>query len=253
MYRVQLQNFEGPLDLLLFFIKRDEIDIYNIPIAYITDQFLEYIHFLEELDLQIASEFIYMASLLMSIKAKMMIPTEKSEEELEPDEDPRFELVQALLEYKRFKEMGEELAVLDQKAQLVYSRGYTETDRVERQADGGESLKDVTLFDLMAAFKQIMLQYKKEPPKHKIQPFETTIEKQMHFVVETLKRRGKSSFVDLCSEIRTRLSLVVTFLAVLEMIKEHKLNLYIGSSPLDFYIELSSVDTTIDFEIDSYN
>lgn len=253
MYRVQLQNFEGPLDLLLFFIKRDELDIYNIPIAYITDQFLEYIHFLDELDLQIASEFIYMASMLMSIKAKMMIPSEKTEDELEPEEDPRFELVQALLEYKRYKEMGEELAVFDQKAQLIYSRGYIEPDKVEPEADSGESLKDITLFDLMAAFKHIMLQHKKEPVKHKIQQFETTIEKQMHFVVESLKRRGRSSFVDLCTEIRTRLSLVVTFLAVLEMIKEHKLNLYIGASPLDFHIELSSVDTKLDFEIDSYN
>ncbi|TNE72960.1 hypothetical protein EP331_05845 [bacterium] len=253
MYRVQLQNFEGPLDLLLFFIKRDELDVYNIPIAYITDQFLEYIHFLDELDLQVASEFIYMASMLMSIKAKMMIPSEKSEDELEPEEDPRYELVQALLEYKRYKEVGEELSVLDQKAQLKYSRGFHETDTVEPEVDSGEALRDISLFDLMAAFKQVMLIHKKEPVKHKIEKFETTIEQQMHFVVESLKRKGRSSFIQLCEDVRSRIALVVTFLAILEMVKEHKLNLYIGDTPLDFHLELSSADPTLDFEIDSYN
>ena len=106
MYRVQLQNFEGPLDLLLFFIKRDELDIYDIPISYITNQFLEYLHLLEELDLDVASEFVWMASNLMSIKAKMMLPREDSDEEdLLDEQDPRYELVQQLLEYKRYKDM----------------------------------------------------------------------------------------------------------------------------------------------------
>ena len=107
MYRVQLQNFEGPLDLLLFFIKRDELDIYDIPISYITNQFLEYLHLLEELDLDVASEFVWMASNLMSIKAKMMLPREDSDEDdLLDEQDPRYELVQQLLEYKRYKEMS---------------------------------------------------------------------------------------------------------------------------------------------------
>nr|NIR86196.1 segregation/condensation protein A [Candidatus Bathyarchaeota archaeon] len=105
MYRVQLKNFEGPLDLLLFFIKRDELDIYDIPISYITNQFLEYINLMEELDLDVASEFILMASMLMSIKAKMMLPQEESDEEFD-EHDPRYELVQRLLEYKRYKEMA---------------------------------------------------------------------------------------------------------------------------------------------------
>src|SRR6056297_1282314 len=100
MYRVQLNNFEGPLDLLLFFIKRDELDIYDIPISYITKQFLEYINLLEELDLDVASEFILMASMLMSIKAKMMLPREDTDEDELDETDPRYELVQRLLEYK---------------------------------------------------------------------------------------------------------------------------------------------------------
>jgi len=103
MYRVQLQNFEGPLALLLFFIRRDELDIYDIPISYVTEQFLEYIQFLEELDLGIASEFIYMASTLMAIKAKMMLPRVDLAEDEFDESDPRFELVQSLLEFKRYK------------------------------------------------------------------------------------------------------------------------------------------------------
>src|SRR6056297_2793129 len=110
MYRVKLKNFEGPLDLLLFFIKRDELDIYNIPISYITEQFLEYIRLMEELDLDVASEFILMASMLMSIKAKMMLPKEDSDDDEMDENDPRYALVQRLLEYKRYKEMAEKMS-----------------------------------------------------------------------------------------------------------------------------------------------
>lgn len=252
MYRVQLQQFEGPLDLLLFFIKRDELDIYNIPIHHITKEFLDYIHFLDELDLQVASEFIYMASTLMSIKAKLMIPTDKSEEELEAEDDPRFELVQALLEYKRFKEVGEELRLFDKKAQLAYKRGATESDQVELDVDEGEALRDITLIDLMAAFKIIMNQKKKVPFTHKVAQFETSIEQQMEFVVKTLRTKGKSSFINLCEDLQTRMAWVVTFLAILEMVKERKLYLYIGETPIDFQLELSAEDITLDFEIDIY-
>lgn len=153
MYRVQLNNFEGPLDLLLFFIKRDELDIYDIPISYITKQFLEYINLLEELDLDVASEFILMASMLMSIKAKMMLPREDSDEEELDETDPRYELVQRLLEYKRYKEMSEKMADMDEETRKKYMRGYPEADTVEQQATG-EALQDVTMFDLIAAFKK---------------------------------------------------------------------------------------------------
>ena len=118
MYRVQLNNFEGPLDLLLFFIKRDELDIYDIPISYITEQFLDYITLMEELDLDVASEFVLMASMLMSIKAKMMLPREESEEDEIDETDPRYELVQRLLEYKRYKEMAEKMADIDEDVEL---------------------------------------------------------------------------------------------------------------------------------------
>lgn len=253
MYRVQLQNFEGPLDLLLFFIKRDELDIYNIPINYITEQFLEYMHFLDELDLQVASEFIYMASLLMSIKAKMMIPTEETTEDIEPEDDPRFELMQALLEYKRYKEVGTELIILDDKAQKQYKRGTFETDLLEAEVDGEELLKPITLIELMTAYKQLLLQKSKKAVTHKIEQFETSIEKQMYFVADKLKQNGRMAFTQICSDLHTRISIVVTFLAVLELIKEQKLYLFIGDSPIDFYIELSTDSVTLDFDVDTYN
>jgi len=121
MYKVQLKNFEGPLDLLLFFIKRDELNIYDIPIYHITREFLDYIRLMEELDLEVASEFIYMASLLMSIKARMMLPHENEDEEELDEHDPRYELVQKLLEYKRYKEMAEKLTIIDEETPKIFS------------------------------------------------------------------------------------------------------------------------------------
>ncbi len=239
MYRVQLQNFEGPLDLLLFFIKRDELDIYDIPISYIANQFFEYIHFLDELDLGIASEFILMASTLMAIKAKMMLPREKDDFEDDPEEDPRYELVQALLEYKRFKEMSEEMHVMDQKARQLYYRGFYEPDVLEPQVDNGEVLKSITLFDLMAAFKRVMMQSVKEEVVHKVDREPTNIEEQGAYLVRLLEQRGRMSFVMICQEIQKKITIVVTFLASLELIKEQKVLLYVGEDPVDFYVELN--------------
>lgn len=239
MYRVQLQNFEGPLDLLLFFIKRDELDIYDIPISYITKQFFDYIHFLDELDLGVASEFILMASTLMAIKAKMMLPRENDDFDDDPEEDPRYELVQALLEYKRFKEMSEEMHVMDQKARQLYYRGFYDPDILEPEVDNGEVLKSITLFDLMAAFKRVMMQAAKEEVVHKVDREPTNIEEQSVYLLGLLERRGRMSFVMVCQEIRKKGTIVVTFLASLELIKEQKVLLYVGDDPVDFYVELN--------------
>ncbi len=242
MYRVQLQNFEGPLDLLLFFIKRDELDIYDIPISYITRQFLEYIQFLDELDLGVASEFIYMASMLMSIKAKMMLPKSTDEEDGEEEEDPRYELVQSLLEYKRFKEMSEELYEMDQQSRQEYQRGYFETDRVEAQPEG-EALHEVTIIDLITAFRQAMLDTDKPAaPVHNVRKYETTIEKQSEFIIATLRLEGRSSFLNLCSEFKSKIMVVVTFLAILELIKENELILFMGETSTDFYLDLPTTE-----------
>ncbi|WP_445664004.1 segregation and condensation protein A [Fodinibius sp. AD559] len=244
MYRVQLKNFEGPLDLLLFFIKRDELDIYDIPISYITNQFLEYINLMEELDLDVASEFILMASMLMSIKAKMMLPQEESEEELD-EHDPRYELVQRLLEYKRYKEMAGKMEDVAEEAQKSYFRGYTEVDQVDKQASG-EALKDVTMFDLMAAFNKVLADIKKQESVHHVEKIEFTIEEQSEYVLDRLQQNGRTSFRAMCNELNNLTKIVVTFLAILEMLKERQINLYVeDDDPTEFYLDLKPVDEII--------
>lgn len=244
MYRVQLKNFEGPLDLLLFFIKRDELDIYDIPIHYITKQFLEYISLMEELDLDVASEFILMASMLMSIKAKMMLPQEDSDEELD-EHDPRYELVQRLLEYKRYKEMSGKMESMEEEAQKKHFRGYYEADKVDKQASG-EALKDVTMFELMAAFKKVLSDSIKQDSIHHVEKIQHTIEEQAEYVLDRLQRTGRTSFHAMCMELGTRTKIVVTFLAVLEMLKERQINLYIEEDdPKNFYLDLKPVDEII--------
>jgi segregation and condensation protein A len=242
VYQVQLQEFDGPLDLLLFFIKRDELDIYNIPIAYITEQFLEYIHLMEELDLSIASEFIWMASTLMSIKAKMMLPREEADLDELHEEDPRFELMQALLEYKQIKEKAEDLHEMDIKNRVSFYRGFTKPDELEKPTDG-EVLKEITMIDLMAAIKHV-LSTSKETVTHKVEKTKTSIEAQAKYLRSRLSDGKRHSFVALCLEISSRPVVVVTFLATLEMIKEGTIVLYLGDSPTDFYLELSTQEVS---------
>lgn len=245
MYRVQLNNFEGPLDLLLFFIKRDELEIYDIPISYITKEFLEYIHLMEELDLDVASEFILMASMLMSIKAKMMLPREDTDDDEIDETDPRYELVQRLLEYKRYKEMSEKMADMDEETRKKYMRGYPEADDVEQQATG-EALQDVTMFDLIAAFKKVLQDIERKNIVHHVEKVSTTVEEQAEFVLNRLQEGGRQTFMEVCSTLKNKIYVVVTFLAVLEMIKEQQINVFIEEEdPTKFYIDLKPVDEII--------
>jgi len=243
MYRVQLQNFEGPLDLLLFFIKRDELDIYDIPISYITRQFLEYIRFMEELDLGVASEFIYMASTLMAIKARMMLPVPETDEDDLPEDDPRYELVQALLEYKRYKEVAGEMTLLDKKARNSYTRGFNDPDQVE-QEQKGEALREVTMIDIMAAFKNVMKSVT-EVQYHDVRRIETDVETQSDYVIFHLRKHGKSSFQQICTGLASRIYVIVTFLAILELIKERQVKLLTTGKFTEFYIELHTPDELV--------
>lgn len=244
MYRIQLKNFEGPLDLLLFFIKRDELDIYDIPISHITKEFLEYIQLMEELDLDVASEFILMASMLMSIKAKMMLPKEQDAEEMD-ETDPRYELVQRLLEYKRYKEMAEKMSGIEEEAQRKHYRRYHKADQVEKQASG-EALKDVTMFDLMAAFKKVLTDIKRQKTIHRVEKVQVTLEEQSAYILERLHKGGRTAFRTICHELASRTKIVVTFLAMLEMLKEGQINLYVqNDDPTDFFLDLKPVDEII--------
>lgn len=217
MYRVKLTDFEGPLDLLLFFIKRDELDIYDIPIAKITKEFLEYLQYLQELDLDIAGEFIVTAAELMQIKAQMLLPRPEGEEEEEFD--PRAELVRRLLEYKRWKEMAEELERMQNHQRMLAYRGNFEHDPKTYESNGEDDfIRDVTLFDLIAAFQFAV---NKMPRKfvHEIEKLNVTIDEQMEFLLNLFKEKDEVSFYDIALAMTEKIRVVVTFLALLELMK----------------------------------
>jgi segregation and condensation protein A len=216
MYRVKLSDFEGPLDLLLFFIKRDELDIYDIPIATITKEFLEYLQYLQELDLDIAGEFIVTAAELMQIKAQMLLPREGDEEE---EFDPRAELVRRLLEYKRWKEMAEELGKMQlHQRQLAYRGNFENDPKTVESEENDNLIKDVTLFDLIAAFQFAV---NKMPRKHvhEINKLNVSVDEQMEFILNLFKQRDEVSFYEIALAMSEKIRIVVTFLALLEMMK----------------------------------
>jgi len=216
-YSISLPNFEGPLDLLLFFIKRDELDIYDIPIATITIEFLDYIRLMELLDLELAGEFLVMASLLVQIKAKMLLPKEEKPEGETEEDDPRNELVQRLLEYKRYKEMSEKFSVLYDEQRYAYYRKFFEAG-IQAEESGEEMLKNVTLFDLLSAFKKALEKAKKEPRAHQILQISVTVEEQVEFILTAVRSRPQVYFADLF-ESSEKIVLVVSFLALLELIR----------------------------------
>lgn len=221
MYTIKLQDFEGPLDLLLFFIKRDELDIYDIPIARITKEFLDYIHYMQELDLEIASEFLVMAAELMQIKVKMLLPPEHTEEEEEID--PRANLVQRLIEYKRYKEVALEMKKLEEEQAKVFYRGYYEADPYTVEEESGQDLiRDVTFFDLIASFRFAM---ERMPKKfvHEIVRINVTIEEQIAYLENYFARRSEATFYEVVKDFKEKIRIVVTFLALLELIRIRKL------------------------------
>lgn len=217
MYRVKLTDFEGPLDLLLFFIKRDELDIYDIPIAKITKEFLEYLQYLQELDLDIAGEFIVTAAELMQIKAQMLLPRPEGEDEEEFD--PRAELVRRLLEYKRWKEMAEELERMQNHQRRLAYRGNYEHDPKTYESNGEDDfIRDVTLFDLIAAFQFAV---NKMPRKfvHEIEKLNVTVDEQIEFLLNLFNEKDEVSFYDIALAMTEKIRIVVTFLALLELMK----------------------------------
>jgi segregation and condensation protein A len=220
MYTIKLQEFEGPLDLLLFFIRRDELDIYNIPISRITKEFLEYIHYMETLDLEVAGEFLVMAADLMQIKVRMLLPPEPGEEE---ERDPRANLVQRLVEYKRFKEASVGMVAQEEAQRKIYYRSYFDSDpRVTSEEEDDESLRDVSLFDLISSFKFAI---ERMPKKfvHEIVRLNVTLEEQTDFVLDYFSRRSEATFYELVKDMTEKIRVVVTFIALLELIRSQQI------------------------------
>lgn len=222
MYNVRLPNFEGPLDLLLFFIKRDELDIYDIPIAYITKEFLEYTRLMELLDLELAGEFLVMAAALMQIKVRMLLPKEEKEGEEGPEEeDPRAELVRKLLEYKRYKEMAGKLAAMSEEQRYTYYRQFFKGDVVTSTENEEDMLRNVTLFHLLAAFRKALEKAPREANPHRIEQIAVTIEEQAETILSYFQTRKQITFTEL-SLTMPRIVVVVTFLALLELIRSRR-------------------------------
>lgn len=212
-YKVRLDNFEGPLDLLLFLIKQQEIDIYDIPIATITKQYLEYIELMQLLDLEVAGEYLVLAATLLHIKSRMLLPQEVVEDEGE-FEDPREELVRRLLEYQQFKEVATSLSEREETQRMVFLRS---SPPLEEEGESIEPLQKVTLFDLMAAFRQA-LQGRPEESFYAIERTAISVEDRIQEISDRLSCKGKILFLDLLASDCTRAALVVTFVALLEMI-----------------------------------
>ncbi len=226
MYKIKLDHFEGPLDLLLFFIKRDELNIYDIPISRITKEFLDYVNLIRSLDLEIAGDFILMASTLMHIKVRMLLPREIDEKGEEID--PRAELVQALLEYKRYKEMAEELSLLESEQRKLNFRSNYSADEKEAPAEYDVLLKNITIYDLTRAFKKV-IDGLKEVPVHNVVKVNVTIDQQIQFILDKLSESGELHFLSLVEGMKDKIRIVVTFIALLEMTKSG--NIGIKESP----------------------
>src|SRR6056297_1239662 len=214
-YKVQLEVFEGPLDLLLYLIKKEEIDIYDIPIEHITEQYMEYLDMMKIMDLDIAGEFIVMASTLMLIKSRMLLPEEDRAEEEEEEEDPRWDLVRQLVEYKKFKDSAYHLHELEVQRESVFVRG---GEGVQMPPATDVVLSDVGLFDLMSAFNEALQRVEKEDLKEIFAEHFTVAEK-IDEVSEMMKERERISVSGLFKGMRSRNEIVCTFLAVRELIR----------------------------------
>lgn len=233
IYKIKLDQFEGPLDLLLFFIKRDELDIYDIPISKITKEFLEYVNLIKMLDLETAGDFILMASTLMRIKVRMLLPREVDEKGEEID--PRNELVQALLEYKRYKEVSEELSYMESKQRRLNFRGNFKEDFKVAPPEYDTLLKNISVFDLAKAFKAAIDNIQPEFI-HEIKKITITIDEQMQFILDFLLKDLEINFLSLVSEMQEKIRIVITFIALLELTKAGEIGLKASKNFNDFII-----------------
>lgn len=236
MYRVELEQFEGPMDLLLFFIRRDEIDIYDIPIARIADEYLAYVRVMEEIDLDGVGDFIYMAALLINIKARMLLPSQRAGEEGE-NVDPRRELVERLLEYVRFKEAADQLSTRRERRREHFVRGDASDDR-ERVQESHEVEVDASVFELVEALGRVLEadEEDEEEPVHEVEPVEYTVEEQQRYVIQRLRQESRVSFRSLVRG-ESRGFVIATFLALLELARQQHLRLRVSDRASDFSVE----------------
>lgn len=244
-YNVKIDAFEGPLDLLLHLINRLEIDIYDIPVSEITEQYLMYIHTMKELQLDVASEFLVMAATLLAIKSKMLLPKHEEELhdeefELESDVDPRDELVERLIEYRKYKEAAQDLKSLEEERSLIYTKAPSDLSEITSTIKQDTKELNVSLYDMLGAFQKLLRRKKLQKPiPTKITKQEIPIQTRMNEILSELKTfKGRRSFFELFP-YRERGHIVVTFLAILELMKRKEIHVEQEHNFSDIFVSAS--------------
>jgi segregation and condensation protein A len=238
-FEVKLSLFEGPFDLLLFFIERDELDIYDIPISKITNDFLDYLHHLEQLNVDVASEFILVAATLMRIKSKMLLPRPQIDEQGN-EIDPRDELVKHLLEYKKYKSVIETFHKMEETELMKEKRGnlMRELRTLAESSNVEAELQDVDLFKLMTVFEKVLRRFEaeKNKPVHQVIQYPYTVEGQKEFLLHEVRSKERVSFSEIIETYKTRIALIFNFLAILDLLAQGQLSIQIGEGYNNFWI-----------------
>ena len=239
-FEIKLPLFEGPFDLLLFFIARDELDIHDIPISKITNDFLDYIHRLEEMNIEVASEFILVAATLMRIKSKMLLPRPQLDEEGN-EIDPREELVRHLLEYKKYKSVIGQLQEMEEAEIDKEKRGNItkELKSLSESVNVESELQDVDLYKLLKVFQRVLERYEleKNRPTHQVVQYPYTIAGQRDFIVNKLTQTQRLSFVDIIEFEPNKIAVIFNFLAILELLQMQIVTMQLGIGFNNFWIE----------------
>jgi segregation and condensation protein A len=239
-YQIKLDQFEGPFDLLLFFIERDELDIYNIPITKIIKDFLDHIHSQEKLNIELSSEFILFVSTLMRIKAKLLLP--RKEIDAEGNEvDPRQELVDKILEYKRFKEASVQMAEMEAVRMLMVKRGnlQKELSEIGEEAGEGTEIQTITMFKLMKAFEKVMQRVhdRQNKPVHTVVRYNYTMEGSREHMLSFVQKGKHVSFEKIFDECNDRIHALFLFLSLLELSQQRYMRLLVGEGKNNFIVE----------------
>jgi len=247
-YQIKLPQFEGPFDLLLFFIERDELDIYNIPINNIITDFLNYIHHSEELNIELSSEFILFISTLMRIKAKTLLP--RKEIDAQGNEiDPREELVSKILEYKRFKEASAKMAEMEAMRMLMVKRGNIEQElaQIGEEDSEGTEIQNITMFKLMRAFERAMQKYSDRinKPVHTVVQYDYTMEASRDYMLVQAREQKNISFERIFEHCENRVHAIFLFLSVLELVQQKFLKIVIGEGKNNYIIEYNEPENRI--------
>jgi segregation and condensation protein A len=240
-YSIKVDQFEGPFDLLLFFIERDEMDIYNIQITKIIKDFLDFIHQQEKLNIELSSEFILFVSTLMRIKAKLLLPR-KEIDAAGNEIDPRQELIDKILEYKRYKEAATQMADLEQLRMLMVKRGNIqhEMSLVGEEAAEGTELQTVTLFKLMKSFEKVMTRLQErqsEKPVHTVVRYNYTMEGSRDYVLDQVQKGKTVAFEKVFDICQDRVHALFLFLSILELAQQKYMKLLVGEGRNNFIIE----------------